>query len=168
MLKEFRDFIARGNVMDMAVGIIMGAAFTAIVTSLVDDLVNPLIGLFTGGVDFSSHMIRVGEGEHAASFMYGNFINAVIKFVIVAWVVFLLVKGVNRIKEAAVKKEEAKEEAPAGPTQEELLAQIGFWQPLGPIGEVRDVADAAIFLISDEAKFITGIVLPVDGGWSAQ
>ena len=124
MLKEFRDFIARGNVMDMAVGIIMGAAFTAIVTSLVDDLVNPLIGLFTGGVDFSSHMIRVGEGEHAASFMYGNFINAVIKFVIVAWVVFLLVKGVNRIKDAAMPLEEPKVEGEPAPSSEALLAEI--------------------------------------------
>lgn len=124
MLKEFRDFIARGNVMDMAVGIIMGAAFTAIVTSLVDDLVNPLIGLFTGGVDFSTHMIRVGDGEHAASFMYGNFINAVIKFVIVAWVVFLLVKGVNRIKDAAMPPEEPKAEDEPAPSSEALLAEI--------------------------------------------
>jgi large conductance mechanosensitive channel len=123
MIGEFRDFIARGNVMDMAVGIIIGAAFTAIVTSLVDDLVNPLIGLFTGGVDFSSHMIRVGEGEHAAAFMYGNFINAVIKFLIVAWVVFILVKMVNRISEAAMRDEPDKPAAPA-PSQEQLLAEI--------------------------------------------
>lgn len=124
MIKEFRDFIARGNVMDMAVGIIIGAAFTAIVTSLVDDLVNPLIGLFTGGVDFSSHMIRVGEGENAAAFMYGNFINAVIKFLIVAWVVFLLVKMVNRISEAAMSSDEDKPAEPEAPSQEQLLAEI--------------------------------------------
>ncbi len=123
MLKEFRDFIARGNVMDMAVGIIMGAAFTAIVTSLVDDLVNPLIGIFTGGVDFSSKMIRVGEGEHAASFMYGNFVNACIKFLIIAWVVFLLVKAVNKVKEATM-RDEPEEEAPAVPSQEALLSEI--------------------------------------------
>jgi large conductance mechanosensitive channel len=124
MLKEFRDFIARGNVMDMAVGIIMGAAFTAIVTSLVDDMVNPLIGFFTGGVDFSSHMIRVGDGENAASFMYGNFINAVIKFIIVAWVVFLLVKAVNRIKEMAIAEAEAPTSEPDKPTSEQLLVEI--------------------------------------------
>jgi large conductance mechanosensitive channel len=123
MLKEFRDFIARGNVMDMAVGIIIGAAFTAIVASLVDDLINPLIGLFTGGVDFSAHMIRLGEGEDAAAFRYGNFINAVIKFLIVAWAVFLLVKGVNRIKEAAVRKAEAAP-TPEAPTSEQLLVEI--------------------------------------------
>lgn len=123
MLQEFRDFIARGNVMDMAVGIIMGAAFTAIVTSLVDDLVNPLIGLFTGGVDFSTHMIRMGEGEDAASFMYGNFINACIKFLIIAWVVFLLVKGVNRIKEATM-PQEPEEQKPEAPSQESLLTEI--------------------------------------------
>jgi len=121
MLNEFKAFIMRGNVMDMAVGIIIGAAFTAIVTSLVDDLVNPLIGLIIGGVDFSN--ISFGLGE--AQFMIGNFINAVIKFVIIAWVVFLLVKGVNRVASVGKKKEEAPvEEAPKGPTSEELLAEI--------------------------------------------
>ena len=120
MLNEFKDFIARGNVMDMAVGIIMGAAFTAIVTSLVDDLVNPLIGLVIGGVDFSGMSVGVGD----AQFLYGNFINAVIKFIIIAWVVFLLVKGVNRMKDAAMKEEEPAPEEPKGPTQEELLAEI--------------------------------------------
>lgn len=120
MINEFKNFIARGNVMDMAVGIIMGAAFTAIVTSLVDDLVNPLIGLFIGGIDFGG--LSVGLGD--AQFMYGNFINAVIKFVIIAWVVFLLVKGVNRVKEMSEKKEAPAPEAPKGPTQEELLMEI--------------------------------------------
>lgn len=120
MLKEFRDFIAKGNVMDMAVGIIIGAAFTAIVTSLVEDLVNPLLGIVIGGIDFSS--ISFGLGD--AQFMVGNFINAVIKFLIVAWVVFLLVKMVNRVKDAAVTKGEPVPAAPAGPTQEELLMEI--------------------------------------------
>lgn len=129
MLQEFKDFIAKGNVMDMAVGIIIGAAFTAIVTSLVDDLINPIISLFTGGIDFSGLGWKLGEGEDAAMFAYGNFIMAVINFLIVAWVVFLLVKMVNRAKEAAesaAAKEEApaEEEAPAGPTTEELLAEI--------------------------------------------
>ncbi|MDH3264861.1 MAG: large-conductance mechanosensitive channel protein MscL [Paracoccaceae bacterium] len=116
MIKEFKDFIARGNVMDMAVGIIIGAAFTAIVTSLVDDLVNPLIGLIIGGIDFGS--ISFGLGD--AQFMIGNFINAVIKFLIIAWVVFLLVKGVNSVSA----KEEPAPEEPKGPTQEDLLAEI--------------------------------------------
>ena len=120
MLNEFKNFIAKGNVMDMAVGIILGAAFTAIVTSLVDDMINPLIGLFIGGIDFGGLSLTVGE----ASFNYGNFINAVIKFLIVAWVVFLLVKGVNRLKDAAVKKEEAAPAAPAGPTELDLLKEI--------------------------------------------
>lgn len=120
MLNEFKAFIARGNVMDMAVGIIIGAAFTAIVTSLVDDLVNPLIGLIIGGVDFSN--ISFGLGD--AQFMIGNFINAVIKFLIIAWVVFLLVKGVNRVASMTKKEEAPAEEAPKGPTQEELLIEI--------------------------------------------
>lgn len=120
MLKEFRDFIARGNVLDLAVGIIIGAAFTAIVSSLVDDLVNPLIGLVVGGVDFSGVSFGLGE----AQFMIGNFINAVIKFLIIAWVVFLIVKGVNALKDAATRKGEVVPDAPAGPTQEELLVEI--------------------------------------------
>ena len=122
MLKEFRDFIARGNVMDLAVGIIIGAAFTAIVTSVVEDLVNPLIGLVVGGVDFSSVSFGVGD----AQFMIGNFINAVIKFLIIAWVVFLIVKGVNKMKDVAMKVEvkEPEPEEPKGPTQEELLMEI--------------------------------------------
>ena len=124
MLNEFKDFIAKGNVMDMAVGIIIGAAFTAIVTSLVDDLVNPIISLFTGGIDFSGMGVRLSEGEDGAIFAYGNFIMALIYFLIIAWVVFLLVKMVNRVKDAATAEEEAAEEEPAGPTQEELLTEI--------------------------------------------
>ncbi len=120
MLKEFGDFIARGNVMDLAVGIIIGAAFTAIVTSLVDDLVNPLIGLVIGGVDFSGVSFGLGE----AQFMIGNFINAVIKFLIVAFVVFMLVRSINKLRARMTPKEEAAPEAPAGPSQEELLAEI--------------------------------------------
>lgn len=136
MLKEFREFIARGNVMDMAVGIIIGAAFTAIVNSMVADLINPIIGLITGGTDFSdkyfviSGDVAAGTSLQAARdaganvFAYGAFMSAVINFLIIAFVVFLLVKGVNRVKEAAERRKEVVEEAPAGPSQEELLAQI--------------------------------------------
>ena len=116
MLKEFKDFIAKGNVMDMAVGIIIGAAFTAIVGSLVADMINPLIGLFMGGVDFAGLSASVGE----ATFTYGNFIMAIINFIVIAFVVFMLVRAVNKAKGP----EEVVEEAPAGPTQEELLADI--------------------------------------------
>jgi large conductance mechanosensitive channel len=114
MLNEFKTFIARGNVLDLAVGVVIGAAFTAIVTSLVGDIINPLIGLIAGGVDFSGLSFGVGD----AQFMYGNFINAIIKFLIVAWVVFLIVKAVNRV---IPKKEEA---PPAGPSDNDLLKEI--------------------------------------------
>ena len=136
MLQEFKDFIAKGNVMDMAVGIIIGAAFTAIVTSLVGDLINPIIGLVSGGVDFTNkYAVLAGEVPAGASletareagasvFAYGSFIMAVINFLIIAWVVFMLVKTVNRVKDAAAAEEEAVVEAPAGPTQEELLMEI--------------------------------------------
>ncbi len=124
MIQEFKDFIAKGNVMDMAVGIIIGAAFTAIVTSLVDDLINPIISLFMGGIDFSGMGIRLSEGEDGAIFAYGNFIMALINFLIIAWVVFMLVKMVNRVKDAATPKEEEAPEEPSGPTQEELLTEI--------------------------------------------
>ena len=134
MLKEFKEFIARGNVVDLAVGIIIGAAFTAIVNSLVADLINPIIGLLTGGTDFSGHYLvlkgdvpagaslKAARDAGAAVFAYGSFLSAVINFLIIAWAVFLLVKGVNKLQSAAVRKKE--EAAPAGPTQEELLMQI--------------------------------------------
>ncbi|PKP74603.1 MAG: large conductance mechanosensitive channel protein MscL [Alphaproteobacteria bacterium HGW-Alphaproteobacteria-6] len=124
MLKEFKDFIAKGNVMDMAVGIIIGAAFTAIVSSLVDDLINPIISLFTGGLDFSGLKVALGEGADAASFNYGSFINALINFLIVAWVVFMLVKMVNRVKDAATRKEAPAPAAPAGPSELDVLLEI--------------------------------------------
>ncbi|MCE5973509.1 large conductance mechanosensitive channel protein MscL [Sinirhodobacter sp. WL0062] len=134
MIKEFKNFIAKGNVMDMAVGIIIGAAFTAIVTSLVSDLINPIIGVVTGGIDFSNLFVNLGEGEFASLaaardagapvFAYGAFITAVINFLIIAFVVFLLVKAVNRIKDAANPPEEPAPAAPAGPTELEVLLQI--------------------------------------------
>jgi large conductance mechanosensitive channel len=131
MFKEFKEFIARGNVMDMAVGIIMGAAFTAIVNSMVKDLLNPFIGLFTGGVDFSAMYLNLSKEEYetlaaaqeagAATVNYGIFINAVINFVIVAFVVFMLVRTVNKIKKAAEKEEEQKAAAPATPPADIVL-----------------------------------------------
>ncbi|MCT4333262.1 large conductance mechanosensitive channel protein MscL [Paracoccus sp. YLB-12] len=136
MIKEFREFIARGNVMDMAVGIIIGAAFTAIVSSMVDDLINPIIGLFTGGIDFSNMYLvmsgnvpdgaslQAARDSGAAVFAYGSFLMAVLNFLIVAWVVFLLVKAVNRARDMAIAKKEEEAPAPTGPSQEELLAQI--------------------------------------------
>ena len=108
MIKEFREFIARGNVMDLAVGIIIGAAFTAIVNSLVNDLINPLIGLVTGGTDFSNLFVAfstdsfptvaAAEAAGVAVFRYGAFLTAVINFLIIAWVVFLLVKAMNKMR----------------------------------------------------------------------
>jgi len=137
MLKEFKDFIARGNVMDMAVGIIIGAAFTAIVKSLVDDLIQPFIGLFTGGIDFANLFYTLGDGEYAtldaareagaSTFAYGAFIMAVINFLIIAFVVFMLVRSVNKIKEASEAKEaetEAEPEADAGPSELDILIEI--------------------------------------------
>lgn len=134
MLNEFKTFIAKGNVMDMAVGIIIGAAFTAIVSSLVADLINPIIGVVTGGVDFSNFFVNLGDGQYtslaaareagAPVFAYGAFITAVINFLIIAFVVFLLVKAVNRIKDQATAREAPVPQAPSGPTQEELLIEI--------------------------------------------
>ncbi len=136
MLKEFRDFISKGNVIDLAVGIIVGAAFTAIVSSLVTDLINPIIGLIVGGIDFSSlyvvlhgHVdpgtgLKAARDTGAAVFAYGSFLSAVINFLIIAFVVFLMVKGVNNLRDRAVKPNPPPPPAPKGPTQEELLTQI--------------------------------------------
>lgn len=115
MVKEFKEFISRGNMMDLAVGVIIGAAFTAIVNSLVKDLINPLIGLFIGKIDLSNLKFTIGE----ATFKYGSFLNAVINFLIIALVVFFLIKLVNKI----TPKKEVKDD-PA-PTNEEIyLRQI--------------------------------------------
>ncbi len=114
MIQEFKEFISRGNVIDLAVAVIIGAAFTAIVTSLVDDIIMPIIGVILGGVDFSGLAITFGE----ANITYGNFIQAVINFLLIALVLFLIVRSINRV----IKQ---KEEAPAEPTTEEkLLTEI--------------------------------------------
>jgi large conductance mechanosensitive channel len=128
MLKEFKAFIAKGNVMDMAVGIIIGAAFTAIVTSMVGDILMPVIGIFTSGVDFSNLFValdgntydslKAAEEAGAPVVKYGVFINAVINFLIVALVIFMLVKQINRLKEKEA-------QAPAVPPAEvKLLTEI--------------------------------------------
>ncbi len=109
-LGEFKVFIAKGDVMSMAVGIIIGGAFTAIVSSLVADVISPIIGLITGGVDFSALSFGIG----GAQIMYGNFINAVITFLLTALVLFIIVKAFNKMKEAEEKLKK-KEEAPAEP-----------------------------------------------------
>lgn len=95
-LGEFKEFIDRGNTMDLAVAVVIGAAFTAIVNSIVSDLIMPFISLLTGGVSFEDMKLSVGVGDNAAAFTYGNFINAVIQFLIIALVVFFLVKMINR------------------------------------------------------------------------
>jgi large conductance mechanosensitive channel len=133
VLKEFRAFINRGNVLDLAVAVIIGAAFGKIVTSLTDSVIMPVIGWIFGNIDFSSHFIRLGpipEGykgsltDYAAlkqagvpMIGYGDLVTQIVNFLIVAWVIFLIVKAANRV-------EHKKEEAPAGPTEIELLAEI--------------------------------------------
>jgi len=109
-ISEFKKFIMRGNVLDMAVGVIVGGAFTSIVTSLNQDILTPLIGIF-GGTDFSYLTVTLGSGENAPVLAYGNFITAVINFLITALVIFLLVKGINKLSDRFGKKEE--EQAPA-------------------------------------------------------
>ena len=114
LMEEFKKFIMRGNVMDMAVGVIVGGAFTSIVTSLNQDILTPILGLF-GGIDFSHLTIVLGEGETAPVLAYGNFITAVINFLITAFVIFILVKAINLLNDRLTKKEEQKAE-PAVPT----------------------------------------------------
>lgn len=113
VLKEFKKFITRGNVIDLAVGVIIGSAFTAIVTSLTKNLINPFIGLFLGKIDLSSLVFKVGD----ATFKYGLFINAIINFLIIAFVVFILVKSINSLMPK-------KEEPVSSETTESILADI--------------------------------------------
>lgn len=109
-IKEFKKFILRGNVMDMAVGVIVGGAFTSIVTSLNQDILTPILGIF-GGTDFSYLSVTLGSGENAPVLAYGNFITAVLNFLITAFVIFCLVKLINTLGDKIKKKEE-----PAAPT----------------------------------------------------
>ena len=125
-VSEFRSFIMRGNVVDLAVGIIIGAAFTGVVSSLVKDVFNPLLGRLTGGVDFSNifwslngqHYASLADAQHAGAptLNFGLFINAIIQFIIVAFAVFWLVKMLTRLH--------VREDAQAGPKPEQLLAEI--------------------------------------------
>lgn len=114
--EEFKEFINQGNVMDLAVAVVIGAAFTAIVNSVVSDLIMPIISLVTGGINFSDMKIPLGDGPDAAAFTYGNFINAVIQFLIIAFVVFLIVKALNKARTLTTRGQQAEEmEAPHCP-----------------------------------------------------
>ena len=130
-IKEFKEFALKGNVMDMAVGVIIGGAFGKIVTSLVNDVIMPIVSLATGGIDFTNLFVNLSDDvkyktlaeaqEAGASvFAYGTFIQNIIDFIIIAFCIFLMIKAMNKLK----KKEEPAPEAPKGPTQEELLAEI--------------------------------------------
>ena len=122
IFNEFKEFISRGNVIDMAVGIVVGGAFTSIVNSLVNDILTPVINMLTGKADVSDLSVQIGS----ATLNYGLFIQAIINFLIIAVAVFALVKAVNTVRNLSIlkKKEDEEAAAPAGPTQEELLAEI--------------------------------------------
>ena len=136
MLKKFKEFAIKGNVIDMAVGVIIGGAFGKIVTSLVNDIVMPFFGYLTAGMDFKSlkwvlspAVIEDGVTKKAeAAVLYGNFIQNVIDFFIIAFSIFMVINLITKAKEIAIRKEEAAEEAapeePKGPSQEELLTEI--------------------------------------------
>ena len=136
MMQEFKDFAVKGNVVDMGVGIVIGAAFTSIVNSFVADIVNPIIGVITGGIDFSNLFVNLGDGEYASlaaaqeagapTINYGLFINAIISFLIVAWILFMVIKAVNRLKKEA-------EEEPESPETPEPSADVKL------LTEIRDL-----------------------------
>ncbi|MBB3592575.1 large conductance mechanosensitive channel [Rhizobium sp. BK529] len=135
MLNEFKAFIARGNVMDLAVGVIIGGAFGGIVKSLVDDIIMPIVGAIFGGFDFSNFFLPLSSAVNAptlaaaraqgAVFAYGNFITVLINFLILAWIIFLMVKGVNMLREQVERKEKtAPAEVPPPPADVALLTEI--------------------------------------------
>jgi len=122
MIKEFKEFIKRGNVMDLAVGVIVGGAFSSIVTSLVNNILTPILGIFLGGIDFSSLSIKINDAE----IQYGLFIQSIIDFLIIAFCIFLLVKMINKIMSVG-KKEKKEEEKPVPPKKTDdivLLEEI--------------------------------------------
>jgi len=118
--KEFKEFIAKGDVMSMAIGIIIGSAFTSIVTSVVNDIITPMMGLIMGGIDFKSIMIEVGD----AQIMVGNFLQAVINFLITAFVLFLVVKMLNQLKRKPKEDEAPAPAEPVIPEDVKLLTEI--------------------------------------------
>ncbi|WP_312806486.1 large conductance mechanosensitive channel protein MscL [Agrobacterium cavarae] len=135
MLNEFKTFIARGNVMDLAVGVIIGAAFSKIVDSVVNDLIMPLVGAIFGGFDFSNYFIPLSSSvtatslaaarEQGAVIAYGNFITIVINFLILAWIIFLMVKGVNKIRASVERDKLEEKKSPAPPPEDiKLLSEI--------------------------------------------
>ena len=124
-MQEFKEFAMKGNVMDMAVGVVIGGAFGKIVSSLVSDIIMPLIGSFTGGLNFTDWkwVIREAVGEAPELAMtWGNFLQVIFDFIIIALSIFLVIRGINKLKREEPKPEEPA--APAGPTQEELLTEI--------------------------------------------
>lgn len=133
MLKEFREFALKGNMVDLAIGFIIGAAFSGLVQSIVNDIIMPIVGLITGGIDFSQMYVQLSGApaatldqarEAGATIAYGNFITLAINFLIVAWVLFLVVKAMNRMK----RQPPPADVAPPPPTREEVL-----------LGEIRDL-----------------------------
>lgn len=129
MLKEFREFALRGNMVDLAIGIIIGAAFSGLVNSIVNDLIMPIVGRITGGIDFSNMFIQLAGApqttlaaarEAGATIAYGNFLTLLINFIIVAWILFMIVKGMNTMK----RKQEAAPEPAAEPEDVKLLKEI--------------------------------------------
>ena len=120
-IKEFKEFAMKGNVMDMAVGVIIGGAFGKIVSSLVDDVLMPAIGMLTGNVDFTKLALKIGEGENAAVLNYGTFIQNIIDFLIIALCIFLMIKGMNKLTK---KKEEEPAPEPEPSNEEKLLGEI--------------------------------------------
>ena len=125
MLKDFKEFISKGNVLDLAVGVVMGGAFSGIVTSLVNDIIMPLVGLLIGGIDFTTMKVTVGD----ASIMYGNFIQNIVNFLIIAASIFMFIKFINRFtakikKEEEEKAEEEKKEDPQTKILEEIRDEL--------------------------------------------
>lgn len=133
LLKEFRDFIMTGNVIDLAVAVLLATAVGAVVSGFTEDIMMPFIGQFTGGMDFSdlkyvlSEAVINADGEEVTpenAILYGKWINTIINLIIVGFVLFMIVKGYAKVKNLKKKEEVIEEEAPAGPTTEELLAEI--------------------------------------------
>ena len=173
-ISEFKEFISKGNVMDLAVGVIIGGAFQAIVNSLVNDIIMPILGALFGGLDFSHWAVTFGEGENAAQLTYGNFISAVINFLLMAFVLFSVIKAINKAKSAVKNLQRKLRPLPPPKSAPTASARSTSMPPAARTAQANSNKSSLCFngmheRLFDASRFFFSINVPVpEFGLSAQ